>query len=69
MEEMRNRIPKLNMGFYVNNKTIAAVYKALDIPLNKTAGLSNGIRPGSPGNEEYGEEVEEDVIDDFRDDS
>ena len=68
MEEMRNRIPKVNMGFYVNNKTIEAVHRALDIPLNK-AGLSNGFRPGSPGNEEDGEEVEEDVIDDYPDDS
>ena len=56
------------MAFYVNNKTIEAVHRALDIPINK-AGLSNGFRPRSPGNEEDGEEVEEDVIDDFRDDS
>ncbi len=53
------------MAFYVNTKTIEAVHRALDIPLNKS-GLSNGIHPGSP-EEEDGEEVEEDVIDDFRD--
>ncbi len=53
------------MAFYVNTKTIEAVHRALDIPMNKS-GLSNGIHPGSP-EEEDGEEVEEDVIDDFRD--
>ncbi len=65
MEEMRTRIPKLNMGYYVDNKTIQAVHKAMDIPIPKaTTGLSNGFRPGSAGNEEDGEEVEEDVADD-----
>ncbi len=74
MEEMRTNIPKLNMAYYVNQKTIAAVHGALNIPVPRAADpaggggggatLSNGFRPGSPAEEEEGEEVEEDVIDD-----
>ena len=66
MEEMKIKIPKVNMAYYIDVKTIENVHQALDIPLPKTNGV-NGIRMGSGGEEEEGEEVDEDVIDDYTD--
>ncbi|CAH1793664.1 unnamed protein product [Owenia fusiformis] len=69
MEEMRAKIPKVNLGYYVNMRTIEQVHSALQIPLGRGTGAEiNGFQAGSPGDEETGEEVEEDVIDDFADD-
>ena len=56
------------MSYYVNMRTIEAVHRALNIQLPR--GLNqdkvNGVG-GSP-EEEEGEEVEEDVIDDMYND-
>ncbi len=38
MQELRKRIPNVNIGYYVNIKTIEAVHRALDIPLGRGQG-------------------------------
>jgi intraflagellar transport protein 140 len=69
MEEMKNRIPKVNMAYYVNMRTIEAIHRALDIPLPQGPGgekinSMNGF--GKAGDDEQdGEEVQEDVIDEI----
>lgn len=63
MEEMRVKIPTVNMAFYVNMRTIEAVHRALDIPLGRGIGAEskmNGIRSTTP-DEDDGEIVEEEV--------
>lgn len=60
MEEMKSRIPALNMTYYVNMRTIESVHRALDIPLSHTiTSKMNGMYGG--GEEEEGEVVEEEV--------
>ncbi len=68
MEEMTVKVPRRNLAYYVNMKTIEAIHRALDIPLSKTITTNdmNGVRASVE--EEDGEEVEEDVIDDFTED-
>ncbi|XP_052071458.1 intraflagellar transport protein 140 homolog isoform X2 [Mytilus californianus] len=61
MEEMRMRIPSVNMAYYVNIRTIEAVYRALDMPLPKT--ITSTAINGYGGGEEDGEIVEEEVVD------
>ena len=67
MEEMKNRIPKVNMAYYVNMRTIEAVHRALDIPLSRGTGVSEKINGFAKHDdeEEDGEEVQEDVIDEI----
>ena len=64
---MRSRMPGVQLAFYVNMKTIEAVHRALDIPLSSKAAGSrlNGFSPGGGDEEEEGEFVEEEVIDDM----
>ena len=38
MQELRERIPNVNVSFYVGIKTIEAVHRALDIPLGTGRG-------------------------------
>ena len=64
---MKARIPKVNLAYYVNMKTIESIHRALDIPMSKGTAV-NGVHLGG-GEEEDGEEVEEDVVDEYRDDS
>eukprot|EP00795_Rhopilema_esculentum_P000551 gene551-10237_t len=73
MKELRQRVPSVNMAYYVPIKTIEAVHKALEIPLGRGIGADtqkNGYINGS--NEEPDEEdedfVEEEVPDDIEDD-
>ena len=61
MEELRSRMPRVNIAYYVNMKTIEQVHGALDLPMKDVQGTTNGYR-NSP-DEEQGEEVEEDVPD------
>ncbi len=69
MEEMRNKIPRVNMPFYVDMKTIQAVHKALDIPLKDQERNGNGFRLGGQGEEEEdGVEMEEEVLEDLPED-
>ena len=62
IEEMRSRLRTVNLSYYVDPKIIAAVHQALDIPLKETQ-QPNGFHMGA-NEEEDGEVVEEDVIDD-----
>ena len=65
---MKVRIPKVNLAYYVNMRTIENIHRALDIPVPKGAVPAvNGVSMGG-GEEEDGEEVEEDVVDDFPND-
>ncbi|XP_019615052.1 PREDICTED: intraflagellar transport protein 140 homolog [Branchiostoma belcheri] len=66
MEEMRQRIPTVNMAYYVNMRTIEAVHRALDIPLGRGMGAEKNMRAESM-EEDEGEEVEEDVAEDYDD--
>ena len=61
MEEMRLKIPNVNMAYYVNLRTIEAIYRALDMPLPKT--ITSRAVNGYGGEEEDGEIVEEEVVD------
>ncbi|XP_072167641.1 intraflagellar transport protein 140 homolog [Diadema setosum] len=73
MEEMRTRIPTVNMAYYINMKTIEAVHRALEIPLgrgmgaDKQGGITLGGGRGAE-EEEDGEEVEEEVQEDYNED-
>lgn len=59
MEEMRQRVPNINMAYYVNMKTIEVVHKAVGAPLGRGMGAEREIR--GELDEDDGEEVEEDV--------
>ena len=64
MQEMRQRIPTVNMGYYVDIKTIESIHSALGIPLGRGIGAEagNGQRDQeeeSEGEESVGEEVED----------
>ncbi|XP_020899151.2 intraflagellar transport protein 140 homolog, partial [Exaiptasia diaphana] len=59
MEDMRQRVPTVNMAYYVNMKTIEAVHKSLGIPLGRGMGAEREIKAGL--DEDEGEEVEEEV--------
>ncbi|OWF41021.1 intraflagellar transport protein 140 homolog [Mizuhopecten yessoensis] len=61
MEEMKSRIPALNMAYYVNMRTIESVHRALDIPLSRTITSKMNGMYGGGGEEEDGEIVEEEV--------
>lgn len=62
MQELRQRVPSLNMSFYVNTRTIEVVYKALDIPADRAAGHHKGItNHDSEGSEDEGEILDEAV--------
>ena len=56
-----------SITYYVNQKTVEAIYKGMDIPLKSVAPV-NGVKPGHDAEEEEGEEVEEDVVDEIYDD-
>ena len=57
MEEMRRRVPNVNMAYYVNMKAIEATHKAMGVPLGRGMGAEREIR-GELDKDE-GEEVEE----------
>lgn len=59
MEEMRRRVPNVNMAYYVNMKTIEVVHKAVGAPLGRGMGAEREIR--GELDEDEGEEVEEEV--------
>ena len=70
MDELRQRIPTVNMAYYVDIRTIEAVHSALGIPLGRGvgaegligsgAGVGGAIREeGSEGEDSVDEEVEE----------
>lgn len=60
MDEMRQRIPTVNMVYYVDISTIEAIHTGLGIPLGRGAG--GGVRREASEDsdeESVGEEVEE----------
>jgi intraflagellar transport protein 140 len=74
LEELRSRMPGVQLAFYVNMKTIEAIHRALDIPftnrptdnrLNGFNRLGGGEGGGGNEEEEEGGFVEEEVIDDM----
>lgn len=42
MQEMRQKIARVNIAYYVNMRTIEAVHQALDIPLGRGFGAEAG---------------------------
>lgn len=64
MEEMRGRIPGVNMAFYLDRTTIETVHKALAIPLGRGVGgveVSREVEEEDARSESssVGEEVED----------
>ena len=67
MQEMRQRIPTVNMAYYVDIKTIEAIHSALGVPLGRGIGAdvsnrgngTNMDEEESEGEESVGEEVED----------
>ena len=67
MQEMRQRIPTVNMAYYVDIKTIEAIHSALGVPLGRGIGADMSNRGNgtnmdeeeSEGEESVGEEVED----------
>lgn len=57
MEEMRTRIPTVNMAYYINMKTIETIHKALDIPM----GRGMGVKESGDNEDEEDEELEEEL--------
>ncbi|KAG8557746.1 hypothetical protein GDO81_016722 [Engystomops pustulosus] len=60
LEEMRSKIPSVNLSYYVSQSTVEAVYRALSIPL--THQTTEHVRHNSI---EDGEEVEEEADIDY----
>ena len=62
---MRQRIPTVNMAYYIDIKTIESIHSALGIPLGRGIGAEVGssgqrdLEEGSEGEESVGEEVED----------
>ena len=73
MKELRQRIPSVNMAYYVSMKTIEGVHKALELPLGRGIGADtqkNGFVNGNgvdDDDDDEGEFVEEEVPDDSDD--
>ena len=62
LEELRTRMPRSNIAYYINSQLIEQVHRAVEVPLKSgELGGVNGYH-NSP-EEELGEEVEEDVPD------
>lgn len=62
MQEMRQRIPTVNMAYYVDIKTIEAIHSAMGIPLGRGIGADaagRGEEEESEGDDSVGEEVED----------
>ena len=55
-------MPRVNLAYYVNMKTVEQIYRALDIPMKEQpSGGGGGVNGYRNSPEEMGEEVEEDV--------
>lgn len=60
MEEMRRRMPSVNMAFYVDRKTIESVHQALGVPLGSGMGGAPAEDGGDSELDESVGEVEDD---------
>ena len=68
MQELRQRIPSVNMAYYISMRTIESIHKALGIPLGRGMGgefNKNGMINGD--DIEDGEIVDEEVPDEAYD--
>ncbi|XP_048575888.1 intraflagellar transport protein 140 homolog isoform X2 [Nematostella vectensis] len=63
MEDMRQRVPSVNMAYYVNLKTIEAIHNAVGVPMGRGMGAEKPHKGGL--DEDDGEEVEEEVEEDI----
>ena len=60
MEEMRQRMPTVNMAYYVDIRTIETIHSGLGIPLGRGVGGDVRREAGEESEDEsVGEEVEE----------
>ncbi|MGH0115385.1 UNVERIFIED_CONTAM: hypothetical protein FKN15_000020 [Acipenser sinensis] len=57
LEEMRKRLPSLNVNYYVSQRSLEAMQHAVGVPLSRGGGLGRGHRDSEE--EEEGEVVEE----------
>ena len=48
MQEMRAKIPNVNIAYYINMKIIETVHKALDIPLGRGQGAERNAEEEIP---------------------
>ena len=64
---MLAKIPKVNLDYYVDPKTVAAIYGGLGIDVPASSSIRTGINIGGHKDEDVGEEVEEEVDEDIRD--
>ena len=60
MEEMRQRLPTVNMTYYVDIRTIETIHSGLGIPLGRGVG-GGDVRPaaGDESDDSVGEEVDD----------
>jgi intraflagellar transport protein 140 len=66
MQELRQRVPSLNMSFYVNARTIEVIHKALDIPLDRNVQQNVIANGDGGGSEDEGEILDEAVDEDLQ---
>ena len=66
MEEMHLHLPKANVAYYINGKTIEAIHEALNIPMKESPSALNGFGSRQEDDDED-EVVEEDVVDETYD--
>ena len=67
-------MPGIHLGYYVNSKTVEAIFQALALPMDRSysskaqdRGINGGFRVGGgdgEADEEHGEFIEEEVIED-----
>ena len=66
MQELRQRMPSVNMSFYVNTRTLEVVHKALDIPLDRGVQHNVITNGDGGGSEDEGEILDEAVEEDLQ---
>ena len=66
---MREKIPKVNLNYYVDPKIVAAIYGGLglELPANTSSRAGVTMGGGRQDDDDVGEEVEEEVDEDIRD--
>ncbi|RXM27654.1 Intraflagellar transport protein 140-like [Acipenser ruthenus] len=62
LEEMRKRLPSLNVNYYVSQRSLEAMQRAVGVPLSRGGGLVRGHRDSEGEEEEEGEVVEEEAV-------
>ena len=66
MEEMRERIPSVNMGFYIDMQTIEAIHTALGLPMKHGLGAETSQQQQQQqGNDEEDSDPEELIEEDY----